>query len=298
MRISELGSRTGKGAAIAAMLALLTAGGVAAADEPNIDPPGFAPVTLHLAQAIRLNVTCFEHDVGAVEPSRCTGELMFHDAKGRELKRQPYALEPGRTTFLQMPMPLTNAAGDRIRSVLVIPCVIPGPGGLAIPSVEVFDRVAGHMVLFENPAAARMSDFGPAPPGSERGFDPQPDPPGFGAVTLRGDQGLRMNVFCFGHAVNGSDPEPCQGSVMFHDAAGDVLRRATYDLDPGEASSFELPPRPLRGGVLVGIIPCFIPEPGGRAVPNVEVLGFFGNVSLLINPAVAAMSEFQLQPIR
>jgi hypothetical protein len=37
-----------------------------------------------------------------------------------------------------------------------------------------------------------------------------------------------------------------------------------------------------------------LPEPGGRAVPNVEILdGVTGNTLFLINPAAARMSQFQ-----
>ena len=47
-------------------------------------------------------------------------------------------------------------------------------------------------------------------------------------------------------------------------------------------------------GNIAGIIPCVIPDPGGRAVPNVEVIDLAtGDTSLLINPAVARMSQFQ-----
>ena len=84
---------------------------------------------------------------------------------------------------------------------------------------------------------------------------------------------------------------------MFHDAAGNVLRRGAYDLEPGQMRSFEFSPRPTRGGALVGIVPCVIPAPGGRAVPSVEVTDGAGHVTLLINPAVARMSQFQQQEL-
>lgn len=177
-----------------------------------------------------------------------------------------------------------------------MPCVIPAPGGRAIPSVEVFDREAGRVVVFAHPAAARTSDFnsGRTAPGDDVAFDPQPDPPGFGAVTLRSDQTMRLNVACFDHEVNGEPPSACQGAIMVHDAAGNVLRRGTYDLTPGQTRSFEFVPPATRAS-LVSIIPCVIPAPGGRAIPNVEVTDGAGNIALLIGPAVARMSQFQQQ---
>lgn len=133
-----------------------------------------------------------------------------------------------------------------------------------IPSVEVFDRDAGRMVLFSNPAAAHMSAFSDGSPdtGDAVAFDPQPDPPGFAMATLRGDQLLRMNVTCFSHEVAGGLPGACRGTVMFHDAAGNVLRRGTYDLEPGQSRSFEVIPPVTRAGTLAGIVPCVLPEPG------------------------------------
>lgn len=280
-------------------VALLAVAGGAPAYAVGIDPPGFAPVPLKGTQAIGLNVTCFEHQVGEVLPSRCLGELMFHDAAGRELKRGSYELEPGQSMTLRLVIPATNAEGDPIRRVLIIPCLIPAPGGRAIPSVEVFDREAGRMTLFANPAAARMSAFNndPADPGGEVGFDPQPDPPAFAMATLRGDQTMRMNVFCFEHSINGLPQQSCRGAVMFHDAAGNVLRRGVYDLAPGQSRSFTFNPSTPRPGALIGIVPCIVPDGGGRAVPNIEVTNGAGDVLLLINPAVARMSQFQQQEL-
>ena len=47
-----------------------------------------------------------------------------------------------------------------------------------------------------------------------------------------------------------------------------------------------------------GIVPCVVPNPGGRAVPNVEVTDGNGNVALSITPAVARMSDFQQLVLR
>lgn len=264
----------------------------------EVDPPGFAPVPVKGSQTIRLNVLCFDHQVGYDAPATCRGAVMFHDAAGRELKRSTYELTPGETMNLQLTIPAATASGAPIQRVAIIPCILPDPGGVAVPSVEVFDRDAGRMVLHINPAAARMSEFNNslADPGSISGFDPQPDPPVFPVATLRTDQAMRMNVFCFEHPVNLAAPESCRGTIMFHDAAGTVLKRATYDLVPGQSASVGLA-APGRSG-LVGIIPCIVPEPGGRAVPNVEVLDAEGRLAMLINPTVARASRLKQAPVR
>ena len=94
-------------------------------------------------------------------------------------------------------------------------------GGRVVPSVEVFDNTTGRVALYLNPAAARTSEFGPGRienPGSLVGSNAQSDPPGFGIVTLTAGQGIRTNVWCSAHGIGNTPPDPCRGTVMFHDA--------------------------------------------------------------------------------
>ena len=70
------------------------------------------------------------------------------------------------------------------------------------------------------------------------------------------------------------------------------------DLKPGEVVALEyaLTVGDTTGNLIAGIIPCILPERGGRAVPNVEIVSrTTGDTSLLINPAVDRMSQFQKQ---
>lgn len=281
---------------VTVVVALAAAGSAPAAAAS--DPPGFAPVALRGTQVIALNVNCFDHQVGDYPPNPCRGELMFHDAAGRELKRGTYDLQPGQSMSMRLAIPATNAAGERITRILIIPCIMPGEGR-AVPSVEVFDRDADRVVLFAHPAAARMSAFSNGSPDTRDGvaFDPQPDPPVFGPATLRSDQVMRMNVTCFSHDVVGYPPNPCTGAVMFHDAAGNVLRRVAYTLEPGQTRSFAAAPPSTRAG-LAALIPCILPDPGGRVVPSVEVTDGGGGVALLINPAAARASQFESLAVR
>jgi hypothetical protein len=284
-------------AGAAAVYAQPFANGIPPGLNMQSDPPGFGIVTLKTGQTIGLNVVCFDHQVGFVPPGPCRGLLMFHDAAGNDLVRTTYDLKPGETKSLRFTLP------ERVAIGAIDPCWIPAPGGRAVASVELFDAF-GNPTLFAHPAAARMSDFnnssdGRLDPGSLVGFNPQPDPPAFGMVTLSlRSQLIRVNVACFEHPVNGTPPDPCRGAFMFHDAAGGVVKTGRYELKPGEVVALEyaMPVGDTTGNLIAGIIPCVLPERGGRAVPNVEIVNrATGDTSLLINPAVDRMSQFQKQ---
>ncbi|HSV15546.1 MAG TPA: hypothetical protein VLI90_14895, partial [Tepidisphaeraceae bacterium] len=236
------------------------------------------------------------HQVGSLPPDPCHGILMFHDAAGHELLRGAYDLKPGETRSLRYTLPVRDL--DISVRVPIDPCWLPSPGGRAVGSVEVFDSL-GKVTHFANPAATRMTDFndgskGRPDPGALVGFNPQPDPPAFGMVSLK-NQAIRMNVSCFEHPVNGVPPGPCRGTAMFHNAAGDVVKSGRYDLKAGETAALLYDPAAAAGST-VAIIPCVLPEIGGRAVPNVEVIDTAtGDTALLINPAADRISDFQRQ---
>jgi hypothetical protein len=126
-------------------------------------------------------------------------------------------------------------------------------------------------------------------------FNPQPDPPGFGLVSLVSGQGLRLNVVCSEHGTFGFPPDPCRGQVMFHDVAGATLAIEAIELRPGEAKSIEYPL--VRTGVgPVGINPCWIPAAGsrGHAIPSAEVFSLeTGGTLLYMNPAAPRLSFFE-----
>ena len=54
-------------------------------------------------------------------------------------------------------------------------------------------------------------------PGVAIAFNPQPDPPAFGIVSINPDQTIRLNVVCWEHDVDGVPPGPCHGEMMIHD---------------------------------------------------------------------------------
>ena len=124
-------------------------------------------------------------------------------------------------------------------------------------------------------------------------FNPQPDPPGFGIVSINADQTIRLNVVCWEHTVNGVPPGPCSGDLMFHDMAGNVVAIHPVKLGPGQAAFLDFTPvRGASSGILVGINPCWIPDPtSGRALPTTDVYDTqSGRVTLHVNPQTPRIS--------
>jgi hypothetical protein len=124
-------------------------------------------------------------------------------------------------------------------------------------------------------------------------FNPTPDPPAFGLVTLVSGQSIRVNVVCSEHSVGLFPPGPCRGTLMIHDGAGNVLVTQDVGLRPGQAASVKFD---HRIDVPVGINPCFIPSPlsTGHAIPTAEVFTTdTGRTELFLNPAVARLSSLQ-----
>lgn len=258
------------------------------------NPPGFGLVTVQPAQTIRINLTCFGHTIGRIPPGPCHGLAMFHDSRGDVLKQAAVDLRPGESGFMEYTPP--RLTGDVLISPVGIdPCWVPAAGGTVIPTVEVLDN-GGNLLLFENVATPRMSEFNNAftNPETDSGFNPTPDPPGFGMITVTSTMKLRMNTSCFAHTINGIPPGPCRGTVMVHDMAGNVIQQTAYDLKPGQTASFEFTPPPTSDRTSVHIDPCWLPAEGGRAVPDVELVdASSGQTRFVVNAAAARVSQFQ-----
>ena len=126
--------------------------------------------------------------------------------------------------------------------------------------------------------------------------DPERDPPAFGIVSINPDQTIRLNVVCWEHDVNGVPPGPCHGDLMFHDMAGNVVAIQPVKLGPGQAAFLDFSfGRGTSPGVLVGIEPCWIPDPtSGRALPTTEVFDTqSGRVALHVNPLTTRISNIE-----
>jgi hypothetical protein len=129
--------------------------------------------------------------------------------------------------------------------------------------------------------------------GTAAAFNPQPDPPAFGIVSINPDQTIRLNVVCWEHDVDGVPPGPCHGELMFHDITGNIVARQLIRLAPGQAAFLDFTfGRGTSPGILVGADPCWIPDPtSGRALPTAEVFDTAsGRVALHVNPMTPRVS--------
>jgi hypothetical protein len=126
-----------------------------------------------------------------------------------------------------------------------------------------------------------------------RAFDPQPDPPAFGVVSITPDQTIRLNAVCSERGVGGLPPDPCRAELMLHDAAGNVLASQAVWLKPGQSTFLD-----YRIGIRtaaferIGIVPCVIPDPErGRILPTAEVFdNATGQTAFVVNPVTPRLS--------
>lgn len=109
-------------------------------------------------------------------------------------------------------------------------------------------------------------------------FDPQPDPPAYGLISVRVREVLQTHVVCSEHGAGLVGPRACAGQIMLHDREGNVVAEQAYRLRPGQTATlnYQLPEGGIAlgdGSVRVGLIPCIIPNPlGGRTIPSVELV--------------------------
>lgn len=122
------------------------------------------------------------------------------------------------------------------------------------------------------------------------------NPPTFGIVNIVSSQAVRLNVVCSQHGVNGLPPDPCRGTLMFHDAAGNDLQTQEYFLRPGHSMSLVQGFTPGDvAGIHTIINPCVIPAPNsrGRAIPSVEVFDTVsGKTEVYVSP-IPRLSEIK-----
>lgn len=134
-------------------------------------------------------------------------------------------------------------------------------------------------------------------------FDPQPEPPAYGVISIRVNQLLQVHAACSPQGAGLVGPRACAGTLMLMDASGRAVARHDYRLRPGQAATLTY--RPDRsdpafgdGSVRVGIVPCVVPSPlSGRAVPTVELVdGDTGHTLLHVNPAAPRLSLIDAVP--
>ena len=122
-------------------------------------------------------------------------------------------------------------------------------------------------------------------------FDPQPDPPAFGVLSVRPGETIQLHAACSEHGAAGIAPRACAAQFMIHDTTGEVLAKQDVKLRVGEAATLEYTVDPGRTGGRVGIIPCIIPTPlSGRLLPTAQLLDEDGRTVLAVNPVTPRLS--------
>ena len=95
------------------------------------------------------------------------------------------------------------------------------------------------------------------------------DPPGFGLMTIAGDQNMRVNVVNTSVPSPALPPNPCRVLVTFLDEAGAVVSHGTVtDLGPGESISTSALGVRTGGGPLLRLRPVVQMMSTTRRSPN------------------------------
>jgi hypothetical protein len=131
-----------------------------------------------------------------------------------------------------------------------------------------------------------------------RAFNPQPDPPGFGAIGIIQSQTMRLKVVCL-HNPPGFAPAPCAVQLKFSDTSGRVLKQDNRTILPDQITFLDISAADLRGAGFDGsrgeLLPAVLPSDGSRVIPTVEVFDTLsGKTEVFANPAVARLSFLSL----
>jgi len=125
-----------------------------------------------------------------------------------------------------------------------------------------------------------------------KAFNPQPDPPAFGMVSIDISETARLNAVCSaGPLPEGATAGPCMVTLAFRDLAGRVLTQNTVNLQPGQGTSLDLRGMDLvrGGGRRMEIGPYISPVGRGYVLVTTEVFEEAnGHTSLVENPTEPA----------
>lgn len=263
-------------AAFAAMLfvsSLCGASGAQAQIDPGVKTLNFGAINLTRGQTVRLNVIYTKvvpinpaippDPYLPPDPYRMT--LSFVDRDGRVVAQKIVWLAIGQPALLDYTINDPNIRTASARAVINIDgndrVLLPA----VMPTVEVFNTNTGETTVLD--------------PGSIYGFNPQPDPPGFGFFGITRNQTARLNVAYIGfqnspadHNPSADRPAPLNITLRFVNDNGNVMAESRQSVEYGKTVSFDFPAEArqrLRPVVIVapdasGIVPC--------VMPSVEVL--------------------------
>ncbi len=242
LAVTRLASRVLRSLRFGPVLALLVALAALAPGTAHaqIDPGEFSSSALGVAdgQYLRLNAYFVTADDGGFPPGPCRLTLRFIDQAGATVAESVVTLAPGRATALDY-RPTSLRAGQRatVRAVILADRDDRGTAPRVIESLEVIEVATGKTSV--------------GSPGTIRGFNPQPDPPGdWGIWGMAGGQVSRLTATYVGlMSDTGFPPGPCDVALTIFNGDGTVVAARRVTVAPGETVALDLAAGALPTGV-------------------------------------------------
>jgi hypothetical protein len=132
-----------------------------------------------------------------------------------------------------------------------------------------------------------------------RAFNPQPDPPGFGAIGIIQSQTMRLKVVCLHNPPGDVPVDACEFQLRFADLSGRIIKQDTRRILPDQATFLDITATDLRSagwdGTRGELVPAVMPAQGCRVIPTVEVFdSLTGKTEVFANIAVPRLSFLSL----
>lgn len=218
-------------AAVAVLVALALLAPRAA--HAQIDPYRLHSTSIGLTdgQYVRLNAY-FDRaaDGGRAElpPGPCRVTLRFLDERGAVVAESVATLRAGRAALLDYRPTLRPGARAAVRAELIGERDDAGVAPALIPSIEVIDVATGRTTI--------------GSPGTIRGFNPQPEPPGdLGLFGLASGQAAHVSVAYVGlSSDSGLPPGPCNVQITLLNGDGAIVASRRATVAPGETIALDL----------------------------------------------------------
>lgn len=227
--------------ALALALALCALAAPSAA-QAQIHPTRLRSSALGVAdgQYARLNAYFVKAMPGTSElpPGPCRVTLRFVDATGAVAAESVVSLDRGRAAFLDFaPRGLRPGERATVRADVIAEPDARGVVPAMLPSIEVIDAATGRT--------------GPVDPGSIRGFNPQPEPPGdLPLIGLASQQVARVSASYLGRpSDSGLPPGPCVVSLALLSGDGAVVVSREFTVAPGQTATLDLAAGSLPAGI-------------------------------------------------
>jgi hypothetical protein len=156
--------------------------------------------------------------------------LSFADCDGNIVARNDINLVPDRGgSILFTPSSFMSDGRACARATVTVQPDANGNLPDLAPTVDILDAATGQSSLIN--------------PGSIRGFNPQPEPPGnfdFGLFNVVKGQTARVSVAFVG-VPDGFPPGPCRVTMRFYGGDGQQISESTIPLNPGQTGQFDFP---------------------------------------------------------